>query len=375
MSTQRGASADKAAVPSMRELQGLMRFHRVPAALALEDSAGESPRALELPRAEAPSLEGLTVAWPTVAPVTEDEIVERFDELKFAAALRYDPEPGAPVALGDEVQLDVLGYSQGRLIPFSARADWWVRVMPEPLLPGFFEALVGARVGKTLEVPLTLPRDYPVEALRGAPAHFFVAVKAVRVVDLPDDEAPEFLFSLGRGATLQEVMHRLAEELAEERRDAAAREAQEFALELLADRSSVEVPAHLINEEIRLRWAESERPTLVELELPPEALQASLESWLRDPLTRGDAEQRLKIAFVLGAIAQRDGLQPRREDMDGMLDTVMRTAQASREEVESWLRADPALAPRIHNLLMHMAAVDHVMSKVVFTPPKARIPA
>jgi trigger factor len=367
MSSRDGSSEDKPALPSLRELQGLLRLNRVPAALTLEDIPAELPRAGELPRAEAPSLEGLTVARPTVAPVTEEDLLERLDQLKFEVAPRYDRPPGEPVALGDEVLLDVLGYSRGRLIPFAARADWWVRVKPEPLLPGFFEALVGARAGKTLELALTLPPGYPVAALRGAPAHFVVAVKAVRVVDLPDDEAPEFLFSLGRGSTLREVMHRLAQELTEERRAVAAQQAKEAVLEQLADRCSVEVPARLIEEEVRLRWAESERQTLTELELPPSELQASLDGWLRDPLTRGEAAQRLKIALVLAAIAERERLQPRREDMDSILDTVSRASKAPRTEVGAWLRADPALAPRLHNLLMHLAAVDHVMSKVVFT--------
>lgn len=166
---------------SIGELQGMGRLHSVPG-----EQAFRSAVSLKLPAVQgAPSLEGIEVTLPTPARVSEGDIVERFDELCRTVAPRRDREAGEAVAAGDEVLLDVIGYSSGKLIPFSIRLDWWTQAAPNPMLPGFFEALVGARVGEALSVELTLPSDYPVERLRGARARFGVELQAARRGDSP----------------------------------------------------------------------------------------------------------------------------------------------------------------------------------------------
>lgn len=350
---------------TLAELQGMRLLQRAPGMQALE-----SAEPTKLPSVqEAPSLEELEVAVPTLWPPTEDDLVERFTALCRERSPRRDRAPGEDVALGDDVLLNVLGYANGRLIPFSARADWWTEATPDPLFPGFFEALVGAKVGLSIAVTLLLPETYAVESLRGAEARFLVDVKAAREVTLLTDESPELFSLLELGSTLDEVMENIARQLTYEREQQAQHEFQERVLDEVAGRTRTEVPQSLLDEEIRRAWTESEYPQLAHRNFEQEELQEALEGWLSDPFTRLDAERRLRISLGLQAIIAREQVQPREEDLVMLIDDIAESTQTTRQELGRLLQSDPAVMRRFENLALHKMAVDHVLSKVKLVPP------
>ncbi|WP_164007810.1 peptidylprolyl isomerase [Pyxidicoccus trucidator] len=348
---------------SLAELHALGIMKRMPAAFSLD-----STEPVDLPTVEAPSLEGLTVALVAPAPLTEQDLVERFDSLRRQHAERRERKPGEDVGAGDEVLLDVLGFANGRLLPFSARENWWTYVAQDPVLPGFFETLEGAKVGQSFGIELKLPDTYPAEALRGQTARFLLDVKAARELQLPADDSPELLKKLGKG-TLTDVMRHLSDELARERIEEMDRLTQERVMDALVERAQVSLSSALVDEEIRRRWAEAERPILARKSLQPDELQEALEGWLADPLTRADAARRLTLALVLRAIATRDGVQPDRKATDALIDDLASLSGVSRQELGRSVKEDPALARRLYDLAQHLATVDHVMKKVKLTPP------
>jgi trigger factor len=349
---------------SLAELHALGIMKRMPAAFSLD-----STEPVDLPPVTAPSLEGLTVALVPPAPLTEQDLVDRFDSLRRQHADRRERVPGEDVALGDEVLLDVLGFANGRLMPFSARENWWVHVSPDPVLPGFFEALVGAKVGQSFGIELTLPDTYPAEALRGQTARFLLDVKAARELKLLEDDSPELLKRLGLGASITDVMRHLADDLAREHVEEMDRLTQERVMDLLVERAQVGLPTALVDEEIRRRWAENERPMLTHKNFQPDELQEALDGWLQDPLTRADAARRLTLALVLRAIAERDGVQPERKATDALIDDLASVSGVSRQELGRSVKEDPALARKLYDLALHLATVDHVMKKVKLTAP------
>jgi trigger factor len=272
---------------------------------------------------------------------------------------------GAPVAEGHEVVLDVVGHAQGRPIPFSARLGWTALVRPDPLLPGFFEALVGAPVGANKEIPVTLPPDYPVEALRGAAARFTVEVKAARELHLPEEDSPEGLKMLGRGATIEEAMVSIRKELLEEHVAEARRQLKEHVWNLLLERCVVEVPVSLVDEEIRRQWVATEQPALQRWKASPQEMQQALQSWQDDPRTQAETERRLGVALLLGAIVARDKIQPSAKDLEDFVKGMAAMSNMSPEAYKKVLANDRTAAQRVQDLLLHVAATNHVMSKVI----------
>lgn len=328
----------------------------------VEQSLARADAAPELPPVEAPSLEGLEVTIPAER-LTAEELEERFAALRREHAEVHPRNPGEPIALGDEVLVDVVGICNGRMIPFSARMDAWLEMAPEPTLPGFFEALVGIPVGSSVDVEVTVPGDHPIPDLRGAPALFRVEVKAAREVILPPAEDPELLAKLGLGSNLDEVMEKLALEAADDLAIRLRTKAENLVLDAVAARTNVQVPAALVDEEIRRRWLFAEGSTLEEHGFTQDELGEALAGWKAHPEIRQEAERRLKIGLALGALVKKEGLQPTPEFAAEVVDEVAATSEVSREEVLEAVKSDKQLAAKLAALAQHQYAVQYVFER------------
>jgi trigger factor len=319
--------------------------------------------AVALPEVEPPSLEGLEVTVPRAPDITREALLERLHELRREHAHRRPRASGEPAALGDEVVLDIIGFARGRLIPQSARTQLRLELAPRPALPGLFEGVVGLRVGESTRLSLTLPADYPVESLRGAPAEFMVLLHEAWELTLPSEESAEFLARLGRGATLRAVMDSIVAELEERLADTLWLEAEQRVLDVLAERTRVQVPATLIDEELRRTWGRQEGRTLVLLNTPPQYQEQSLQDWLADDFQRHDAERRLRVSLGLRALIDQGQLRVTDADLHALLDRISATLGLSRDEVEHGLKEDRTLAHTVAQTALHLRAVEGVMER------------
>lgn len=327
--------------------------------------AGKPPR---LPEVAAPSLDNLAVKVPAADDLTQEDLLERFDEKARALAVKRDRKPGEPLAMGDDAQVDILGYVGGKLLPFSARFRFWMELAPLVALPGLAEGIAAGKVGESVQVSLTLPPGYPVEALRGKPVRFIVDLRAAREVKLPDTESKEFLARLGLGPDLEAVMDTLREELEQELADQLWAEAENLVLAELVARAKVQVPKALLEDEIRRRWAEVEGQALVEKGFDVEEQNEALKAWLDDPATRAECERRIAAGLVLRAIAERDKLALTPEKLEAIVAGYAKPFGFGDADVQAALRESKEQTTRLHDLAWHLLAVEHVLkaAKVTF---------
>lgn len=316
-----------------------------------------------LPEVQAPSLEGLCVTLPTPVGFNSEQVQLRFLELARPYATERYRSPSEQLSWGDEVLLDIAGYSNGRLIPFSIRTGVWLVLEPEPMLPGLYEALVGRKPNEGVVVDLTLPPEYPFPSLRGCHARFLVHVQAAREVQYPSLESPEFLQAFGRGATLEEATSSIVNQMVNEAAQAILQQGRQQILNEVASRTPVLIPSELIDEEIRRSWSESEGRSVRELNFSEKEQRESLDTWLKDEATRREAEQRLRLGLALGAICRQEGLTLTPERVEKLLQEHASAAGVTLEAVLESLRAEPQHLARIDQVAWHQLAVDFVMSR------------
>ena len=353
-----GDTVTKSKKPSAPDSRGLPYLLKMS---PLVDAMATGP--VELPSIQAPSLESLEVQVPAHPDLTQEDLLRRFHELKREHARSRDRAPKEAVRLGDEVQLDTLGYCDGKLIPFSARFGLWLELAPQPALPGFAEAIAGQPVGDSLEIEVKLPGDYPVAWMRGKPARFIVDLRAARELVEPEDEAPAFLAALKRGKTLDAVMDSIREELEDELSDTLTLEGQDLVLDALVERADPRVPQALVDEEVRRRWGQLEGKGLVARGFDSNEQQEALDSWLSDPLTRADAERRLKIAVVLKAVAEQHKLQLTPAKLQELAQTTVAPFGFTPADVKEALGESRELTTQMAQTAWHLLAVEYVMSK------------
>lgn len=317
-----------------------------------------------LPVVEAPSLSGLVVEVSAPPEITREALLARYEAFVRQASPRRPRAGGEKVGAGDEVLIDVVGTAGGHVLPLSAHQGLWVEALPNPPLAAFGPSLVGLTVGARSRVDLMLPFDYPVVALRGEIATFDVEVRAATEVRTLDPSAPDFIPTLNRGETLDQVMRSLLDEMQAEAAQSLRQQVLDKALDLLRERAPIEIPTALLDEELWRRWAAHEGPLLLARGLDEDELHRAQDAWVQHPGLRADAARRLHISLVLGAIALRDGIAPTHENIAPYLEAVASEMGLTLDQAREALRQDPGQAAVVLQQIHHLLVVDHVLARV-----------
>ena len=176
------------------------------------------------PEVKLPEYKGVAVSVPPLA-VPDEEVEGQLTALQERFADFTDIE-GRAAEMGDFAVIDYtstvegkpteefIGKSAGYL---SGREGFWVRLDEKAFLPGFAAQLVGANVGDSKDITLTLPEDFPVELLRNKEIVFQTTVKELKTAVLPalDDELAN---RLAPGKTMEDIKGIIRENMEGERR-------------------------------------------------------------------------------------------------------------------------------------------------------------
>jgi trigger factor len=192
------------------------------------------------------------------------------------AGLQAENAPIIPVErgamLGDQLVADVTGTLNRRTIAQETNTTFIlseeaVRELP----PGFADRLVGMTAGETRTFRLTYPADFPKAELAGGEAEFTVTIHAVKERRLPpiDDELAR---TVGDFESLEALKTRLRENLRTQAEARALANLRQAALTELINRSVVEFPPIMVEQEID-QMIEEQRENLRQGRL-------TLEQWL-----------------------------------------------------------------------------------------------
>jgi trigger factor len=171
------------------------------------------------PEFELPEYKGLEIEIPKV-DVTEEIIDQNLEQLQQRFADYQDIEDRA-LEDGDLAVIDFTGTVDGKPLdevggeqakPLASNEGYWIRIEDEAFFPGFTDELVGCKVDNEKEIKITLPEDFPIEALRGQEAIFAVKVTGMKTETLPELN-DEFAEKVDPGKTLEEVKELIREDL------------------------------------------------------------------------------------------------------------------------------------------------------------------
>lgn len=176
------------------------------------------------PEVTLPEYKGVTVTVPPTT-VPEEEIEAQLTALQERFADFNDIE-GRAAEMGDFAVIDYTSTVDGQPTDdflgkpadyLSGREGFWVRLDEKAFLPGFAAQLVGLNVGDSKEISITLPEDFPVEAIQNKEMVFQTTVKELKTAILPelDDELAN---RLAPGKTIAEIKEIIGQNMEHERR-------------------------------------------------------------------------------------------------------------------------------------------------------------
>ena len=121
--------------------------------------------------------------------VTDEEVDQEIERERERNARTVEVTDRA-VQDKDQVVLDFEGFVDGEAFDGGKGENYPLTIGSGSFIPGFEEQLIGAEIGKEVEVNVTFPEDYQAKDLAGKAAVFKCTVHEIKVKELPepDDE-------------------------------------------------------------------------------------------------------------------------------------------------------------------------------------------
>lgn len=247
--------------------------------------------------------------------VTAKDVNEVIESLKKRMAQRMDVDRAAKN--GDEVIIDFSGTEEkGKAVAGAKGADYPLVLGSNAFIPGFEEQVVGLKAGEKKDFDVRFPKDYGVKALQSKKVIFSVEVKKVQ--ELKEPKADDtFAAQAGPFKTLAELKADIKKQLSTERQTQANREYENELVKKITDKTEVQIPEILIEQQITRLEDEEKRNLAYRGQTWQEHLEEEgINEEEHRVRHRPDAELRVKAGLVLSEIAERENLNVGPEELE-----------------------------------------------------------
>lgn len=268
--------------------------------------------------------------------VTDEEVDAKIEKERENNA-RTIEVTDRPVKDGDMTVLDFEGFVDGVAFDGGKGENYPLTIGSGAFIPGFEEQLVGAEIGKEVEVNVTFPEDYQAEELKGKAAVFKCTIKEIKEKELPalDDE---FASEVSEFDTLEEYKKDVKETLTIEK-EKAARDAKEAAVidAIIAD-SDMDIPEAMITTQQKQmidEFAQRMQMQGLSMEQYFQFTGATLDKMMEQ--VKPQAETRIKSRLVLEAVAAKEGIEATEEDYEEEIKTMAEVYQMEPDKIKEML--------------------------------------
>ena len=261
---------------------------------------------------------------------TEEEITAEVDKERENNSRTITVEDRA-VQDGDMTVIDFEGFVDGTAFDGGKGTDYPLTIGSGAFIPGFEEQLVGAEIGKEMEVNVTFPEEYHAKDLAGKAAVFKCTVKEIKVKELPEAD-DEFAKDVSEFDTLEEYRADLKRKV-EERKTADAKAKKEDAvIEKIIEGAQMEIPEAMIETQAEYLvddFAQRLQMQGMSMDQYMQYTGATIESMTNQ--MKPQAKKRIESRLVLEAVAAAENIEIDEEAIEA---EMSRMAEAYKMELD-----------------------------------------
>jgi trigger factor len=266
-----------------------------------------------------------------------------------------------PVQAGDFVVVNYSGTSEGKpLTDFAPTArgltqqqNFWVHVTePDSFIPGFSSQLIGAQAGEHRTVNVDFPADFVAPQLSGKKGIYEVDVVQVKEKLLPD-LTDEFAKSYG-AENLEKLREGVRRDLQNELEYKQRRALRNQLVRSLLDRVQFELPESIVDNETRGVIHDIVRENQ-ERGVTKEAIDRQKDEIYT--VASNSAKDRLRAAFILNSIAEKEGIKVTQEEMSQRIVQIAEQNHIKPEKLVKQLQERNGLA-EIHEQILTSKVLD-----------------
>ncbi len=261
---------------------------------------------------------------------TDEEVAAEIDKEREANSRTITVEDRA-VQDGDMTVIDFEGFVDGEAFEGGKGTDYPLTIGSGAFIPGFEEKLVGAEIGKEVEVDVTFPEEYHAKELAGKPAVFKCTVKEIKVKELPELD-DDFAQDVSDFDTLEEYKADVRKKVEEKKAADAKAKKEDAVIEKIIEGAAMEIPDAMVETQAERMVDEFAQRLQMQgltmeqyLQFTGGNVQALVEQ------SKPQALKRIQSRLVLEAVAAAENLTASDEELDAELG---RMAEQYKMEVE-----------------------------------------
>ncbi len=267
------------------------------------------------PDFQLPEYKGLPAALESKV-VTEADVTRALDMLRGQQA-GYNTV-ARPLANGDIAVVNYTGTCDGKVITelaptakgLTEQKNFWVETTEGSFIPGFAAQLIGANAGDKRTVNVDFPADFVTKELQGKKGVYEVELIEVKEKVLPELN-DEFARKFG-AENLEKLTEGVRKDLENELKYSQSKAVRGQVVKALLGRVNFDLPESAVASETRnvvydLVRQNTQRGIARELiETQKDEIYAA---------AAGNAKERVKLAFIVGRIAEQEKIQATQEDV------------------------------------------------------------
>ena len=290
------------------------------------------------PEFSLPEYKGLAIDVPKV-DVTDKIVDENLEQLRQRFA-DYEDIEGRAAEKGDLAVVDYTATIDGKPLdevggeqakPLASNEGYWIRIDEEAFFPGFTDGLIGLKPNEDKEITVTLPDDFPIEAIRGMDAVFAVTVTGLKSEKLPELD-DDFANQIEQGKSLDDIKALIRDDLEMRQKRQLEEIKINSVLAKLNELVDFDVPEDFLQSETQGQ-ADAMVKEGIEAGMSEEEVQERQEGLFEEAQVR--AKNSLKTNFLLTEIAETEGLKVENSDM---LQRVTMMAKQAKKPVKGYMK-------------------------------------
>jgi trigger factor len=257
---------------------------------------------------------------------------------------------------GDQLNIDFEGKIDGEVFAGGSAKATQLVLGSGRMIPGFEDALVGAKAGEERVINPTFPADYQNLDLAGKTAEFSVTVNSVSAPQLPELNEEFFALFGIKESGLEGFRAEVRKNMERELRQAVTSKVKNQVMDGLLAANPIEVPkALLANEVNRLRVQAVQQ---FGGNIKPEQLPAEL--------FEEQAKRRVVLGLIVAEVVKQFELKPNEDRVREMI-KEMASAYQEPEQVVAWYYKNDQQMSEVRSVVLEEQVVDTVLQKANVT--------
>lgn len=265
--------------------------------------------------------------------VTDEEVEEELKREQEKNASMKEVTDRA-VKDGDQINLNFEGFIDGVAFEGGKGEDYPLTIGSGSFIPGFEEQLIGAEIGKEIEVNVTFPENYQSKDLAGKAAVFKCTVLKITEKILPELN-DEFADDVSEFDTLEEFKADIRKNLETRKEERARTEKENKVIDAIIADSEIEIPEPMLRaqqEQIVDEFAQRLQSQGLSIDQYFAYMGMTREKMVED--SKEQAEKRIRTRLVLEEIVKVENIVATEEDFETELTKLAEAYGADLETVK-----------------------------------------